>query len=168
MVLFSGEEQGLLGSQAYVTEHFGTAEAPKREFPYLDAYVNIDSGTGRVRAANVFGPPDAATMLGRMLLPLKRFAVEGAVAHRTRRLRSTDATTFSWANLPAVGLTQDPIDNSLTLHTNLDTYDQTLPQDANEAAITVAMLAYKVAMSEDNVPRFTPPEMPAAEGPGPK
>ena len=60
VALWSGEEQGLLGSQAYVKEHFGTSENPKPEFAKFAGYFNIDSGTGRVRGASVFGPPEAA------------------------------------------------------------------------------------------------------------
>ena len=60
VALWSGEEQGLLGSQAYVKEHFGSFENQKPEFAKLVAYLNIDSGTGRARGAGVFGPPAAA------------------------------------------------------------------------------------------------------------
>src|SRR5215831_1896595 len=64
VALWSGEEEGLLGSLAYVKAHFGSAEAPKPEFAKLDAYWNIDTGTGRIRGASVFGPPEAAIVLG--------------------------------------------------------------------------------------------------------
>ena len=61
VALWSGEEEGLLGSQAYVKEHFGSFENPKSEFARLDAYLNIDSGTGRARGASVFGPAVSLT-----------------------------------------------------------------------------------------------------------
>ncbi len=57
VALWSGEEEGLLGSLAYVKEHFGTAENPKPEWATLDAYFNVDTGTGRVRGASISGPP---------------------------------------------------------------------------------------------------------------
>ena len=63
VALWSGEEQGLLGSQAYVKEHFGTFENPKPEYANFAGYFNIDSGTGRARGMTVFGPPDAARIL---------------------------------------------------------------------------------------------------------
>ena len=63
VALWSGEEQGLLGSQAYVKEHFGSAENPKPEFAKFGGYFNIDSGTGRARTFSVFGPAAAATVL---------------------------------------------------------------------------------------------------------
>ena len=63
VALWSGEEQGLLGSQAYVREHFGTFEDPKPEYAKFAGYFNIDSGTGRVRGLTVFGPPATADVL---------------------------------------------------------------------------------------------------------
>ena len=63
VALWSGEEEGLLGSLAYVKQHFGTAEDPKPEWQKLDAYFNVDTGTGRIRGASVFGPPEAAAAL---------------------------------------------------------------------------------------------------------
>src|SRR5579871_2978651 len=63
VALWSGEEQGLLGSQTYVKEHFGTFENQKPEYARFAGYFNIDSGTGRARGMTVFGPPDAARIL---------------------------------------------------------------------------------------------------------
>ncbi len=69
VALWSGEEQGLLGSIAYVREHFGMVEAPKPEHAKLDAYWNIDGGSGRVRGASIFGPPQGGAILGQFLKP---------------------------------------------------------------------------------------------------
>ncbi len=63
VALWSGEEEGLYGSIAYVAEHFGSAENPKPEWFKLDAYLNLDDGTGKPRGASVFGPPEAAAMV---------------------------------------------------------------------------------------------------------
>jgi hypothetical protein len=63
VALWSGEEEGLLGSIAYVKQHFGQAEDPKPEWFKLDAYFNVDTGTGRLRGGGVFGPPEAAAAL---------------------------------------------------------------------------------------------------------
>ena len=71
IALWSGEEQGLLGSQAYVKAHFGSAEAPTAEFAKFNGYLNIDTGTGRLRGAGVFGPPETAQMLREILAPFK-------------------------------------------------------------------------------------------------
>lgn len=169
VALWSGEEQGLLGSQDYVARHFGTVEAPGPEFGKLAAYINIDGGTGRIRSASIFGPPQAGRMIDQALAPYRGFGVAGAVAHHIRRLRSTDGTTFSRAGLPAIGFAQDPINyESGTWHSNLDNVGQILPADAQQAAIVIAGLAYSLASSDELVPRFGRSEMPAAEGPTPK
>ena len=86
VALWSGEEQGLLGSQAYVSQHFGTAESPKPEFSRLAAYLNMDTGTGRVRGATVFGPPAAATVVREALAPLSRSRRRGR--HRDQQPES--------------------------------------------------------------------------------
>ena len=65
IALWSGEEEGLLGSLAYVKQHFGSAESPKPEFAKFNGYLNIDTGTGRLRGASVFGPPEAAKIAAR-------------------------------------------------------------------------------------------------------
>src|SRR5213080_954273 len=77
VALWSGEEEGLLGSLAYVKQHFGSAEDPKPEFATLDAYLNLDSGTGRARGAGVFGPPDAAEVVRQALAPFQDLGVVG-------------------------------------------------------------------------------------------
>src|SRR5271167_4966903 len=69
IALWSGEEEGLLGSLAYVQQHFGSFENQKPEYSKFDAYFNIDSGTGKPRGAGVFGPPPAAEMVGDALQP---------------------------------------------------------------------------------------------------
>lgn len=168
IALFTGEEQGLLGSQAYVSRHFGTAEDRRAEFNDLDAYLNIDSGSGRIRTVNVFGPPEDAAILRDLLAPLKSIGVEGAVAHRVRKLRSTDATTFSRAGLPAIGLTQDPLDyQDVTWHTNLDDMNHVNFSEARLAVEAVAVLAFELANDDRSLPRFGRGDMPKPEGPPP-
>src|SRR5207344_2489047 len=72
---WSGEEEGLLGSQAYVAQHFGTFENPKPERAKFNGYFNIDSGTGRARGMNVFGPPEAATVLREAVQPFSDLGI---------------------------------------------------------------------------------------------
>jgi len=166
--LWTGEEQGLYGSQAYVAEHFGTAENPKPDFGKLAPYINIDDGTGRIRAADMFGPPTDSDLLAAALSPFADLGVQGAVTYRIRKLRSTDATTFSRAGLPAIGLIQDPIEyGNVQWHSNLDTYDSVLEDDAREAAVVIAGLVYDLAMRDDMPARFTAAEMPRPQGPPP-
>jgi Zn-dependent M28 family amino/carboxypeptidase len=161
VALWSGEEQGLLGSQAYVKEHFGSFENPKPEFAKLDAYLNIDSGTGRARGAGVFGPASAAAILRQTLAPFEDLGVLGASATRSRTVGGTDSTSFNNAGLPGIGFSQDPIEyNSHTHHTNLDNYERVIESDVKNSAIVIAATLYQLAMRDDMVPRFAPGDMP--------
>jgi hypothetical protein len=161
VALWSGEEQGLLGSIAYVKEHFGSFEDPKPGYEKFGGYFNIDSGTGRVRGASVFGPPEAANIMREILGPFKDDGVVGAVASRSRRLGGSDHTSFNQAGLPGIGLGQDPIEyNSHTWHTNLDTYERILEDDVKKDAMVVAWAVYQLANSDTMLPRLAKSDMP--------
>jgi hypothetical protein len=161
VALWGGEEQGLLGSKAYVSDHFGAFESPKQEFSDLAAYINIDAGTGRVRGASVFGPPAAAAVLSEILEPFKDLGVMGANAVADRKHGGTDSTSFSWAGLAGINMLQDPIEYfTHTWHTDLDTYERALEGDLKQCVIVVASVAYHLAMREEMLPRFTDETMP--------
>ena len=161
VALWSGEEQGLLGSQAYVKEHFGSFEEPKPGYEKFGGYFNIDSGTGRVRGAGVFGPPATADILRDILAPFKDDGVVGATVTRSRRLGGSDNTSFNQAGLPGIGMGQDPIEyGTHTWHTNLDTYERILEDDVKKDAMVVAWAVYQLAMRDDMLPRFSKSEMP--------
>ena len=161
VALWSGEEEGLLGSQAYVKEHFGSFEAPKPGYEKFGGYFNIDSGTGRVRGAGVFGPPQAANIMRDILKPFKDDGVVGATASRSRNLGGSDNTSFNQAGLPGIGMGQDPIEyQSNTWHTNLDTYERILEDDVKKDAVEVAWCVYQLAMHDDLLPRFAKDQMP--------
>jgi Zn-dependent M28 family amino/carboxypeptidase len=165
VALWSGEEEGLLGSQAYVKEHFGSFEQPKPEFAKLDAYLNIDSGTGHPRGAGVFGPPAAAAIVRDALKPFEDLGVFGASATASRAVGGTDSTSFNNAGLPGIGFGQDPIEyNTHTHHTNLDNYERIIEKDVREAAIVIAATLYQLAMRDEMVPRFPAAQMPAPVG----
>jgi len=162
VALWSGEEEGLLGSLAYVKQHFGTAEDPKPEWYKLDCYFNVDTGTGRIRGAGIFGPPEAAAVLRPVLAQFAEWGVAGANTTNSRATGGTDSTSFNNAGLPGVGMSQDPIEyNSLTHHTNLDTYERIIPDDVQKAATIVAAAVWQVANRDEMVPRFTKATMPA-------
>jgi carboxypeptidase Q len=161
VALWAGEEEGLLGSKAYVAQHFGTAEDPKPEWAKLDCYFNVDSGTGRIRGASIFGPADAAAVLRPALKQFEDFGVFGASVTNSRATGGTDSTSFNAAGLPGVGLGQDPIEyQSFTWHTNLDTYERIVPEDVKRAATVVSAAIWHVANMDQMVPRFTKETMP--------
>jgi carboxypeptidase Q len=161
IALWSGEEQGLLGSLAYVQQHFGSFENPKPEYAKLDAYFNIDSGTGKPRGAGVFGPAGAADMVREAMTPFADWGFMGAVKSDSRRTAGTDSTSFNNAGLPGIGLAQDPFDyGSFTHHTNLDTYERIYEEDVREGAVEIASAVYAIAMADQMVPRFKAEEMP--------
>ena len=166
VALWAGEEEGLLGSQAYVKQHFGSFENPKPEYAGLDCYFNIDSGTGRVRGASVFGPPEAAAMLRAALAPFEDLGVAGAVPNTSRATGGTDSTNFNNAGLAGIGMQQDPIEyQSATWHTNLDTYERIVPEDAKKAVTVIAAAVWHVANRNEMLPRFTKDKMPALPPP---
>ena len=168
VALWSGEEQGLLGSQAYIKEHFGTFENPKPGYEKFGGYFNIDSGTGRARGMSVFGPPEAAKMLGDALTPFADLGVLGALNSQSRGLGGSDNTSFNAAGLPGIGVFQDPIEYfTHTWHTNLDTYERIIEDDVKSSAIVISAAVYQLAMHEELLPRFTKDKMPAGAIPIP-
>ena len=161
VALWGGEEQGLLGSQAYVKEHFGTAEEPTAEYARFGGYFNIDAGTGRARGAQVFGPPAAGEILRDVLAPFRDQGVIGVRTTNSRRRGGSDHTSFNEVGLPGISVQQDPIQyGSYTWHTNLDTYERVIEQDAIASAISVAAAVYHLAMRDALLPRFAPEAMP--------
>jgi carboxypeptidase Q len=161
VALWSGEEEGILGSQAYVKEHFGSFEAPKPEYSKLVGYLNIDTGTGQLRGASVFGPAAAAATLREILAPFQDLGIYGAAPSNSRVVGGTDSTAYSNAGLPGIGFQQDPIEyNTHTHHTNLDTYERVIEDDVKKAAVIVASTIYHLSMRDDILERFAPADMP--------
>jgi Zn-dependent M28 family amino/carboxypeptidase len=161
VALWSGEEQGLRGSRAYVREHFGSFEEPKEAFSKFGGYVNIDDGTGRPRYMSVFGPESAAAVLREALAPLKDLGMLGANTIVRRQGFSSDYGAFNEAGLPGVYVGQDPIEyNNYTWHSNLDTYERIVEEDVMKSAIVIAATVYHLATRDDLLPRFSQGDMP--------
>jgi carboxypeptidase Q len=160
VALWSGEEGGILGSQAYVKAHFGSAEDPKPEWFKLNAYINMDAGTGRIRGLRVFGPPEAAAFLRPALAQFADYGVAGVSTNNSRFLGGSDGAAFSSAGLPSISTSQDPIEYAITRHTNADTYDHIVPEDAKKAAAVIAAQVWYLANREEMLPRFTKETMP--------
>lgn len=85
----------------------------------------------------------------------------GAIPSKSRALGGSDSTSFNQAGLAGIGIGQDPIEyNSATWHTNLDTYERIIEDDAKKSAIAIAAAVYQLAMGDESLPRFTRENMP--------
>jgi carboxypeptidase Q len=168
VALWSGEEQGLLGSAAYVRQHFGTFEDQKPDYAKLSAYFNMDSGTGRIRGLTAFGPSATADVLRDATASFKDLGMLGATTTRSRGTGGTDSTNFNAAGLPGIATMLDPIQyQTYTWHTNLDTYERIVEDDVKKAAIVIAGAVYHLAMRDELLPRFSKDDMPRPQGPPP-
>ena len=161
VALWSGEEQGEYGSIAYVKNHFGSHEEPKPEFNKLQAYWNIDDGTGLVRGASIFGPPAAASALAQQLKPFESWGVFGAVPSNARVEGGSDNGAFAVAGLPGIGTGQDNIEyNTLTWHSNLDNYERIIPDDVMKNAVVSAAVMWGLANRDELLPRYDDKDFP--------
>lgn len=161
VALWSGEEEGLYGSIAYVAQHFGSAEHPKPEFFKFDGYLNIDDGTGKPRGASVFGPPEAAQMVQQAMDYFKDWGFYHVSPTYGRNTGGTDHTSFNNAGLPGIGYNQDSFDyNTYTHHTSFDTYERIYEPDVRESAVEEALTAYALANADQMLPRCSAATMP--------
>jgi carboxypeptidase Q len=185
IALWSGEEEGLLGSRAYVREHFGPVQAPapatpasqaappnataqapvfKPEHERLNVYFNVDSGTGAIRGVYLQGNEALRPTFRRWLEPFREFKV-GASTYSASTLtvsnsEGSDFLSFDAAGLNGIDFLQDEVEyETRTWHTNQDNFDRILPDDVKEAACIVAAFVYDAAMMDGRLPRkpFPPP-----------
>ena len=166
MGLWTGEEQGLLGSRAYVTQHFAdrTDMVLKPEHGKLAAYFNMDNGGGAFRGVYLQGNEAVAPILQAWMQP---FANLGMTALTIRPTGGTDHQSFDAVGLPGFQFVQDPLEyGARTHHTNLDVYERAIPEDLVQNAITIATFAYHAAMREQPLPRKPLPKPQPATTPG--
>ena len=153
IALWSGEEQGILGSYGYVKNHFRdpSTYALKPEQSKVSVYFNMDKGTGKIRGIYAQNNPGAKAMFEQWFKPFNNM---GAATVTLSNSGSTDHLPFDWAGIPGFNFVQDPIDyKSHTVHTNLDDYDHLLMNDLKQAAIIVASFVYQASSRTDMVPR---------------
>ena len=167
VALWGGEEQGLLGSHAYVAQHFGTAENPKPEFAHVQRLLQRGlrhrPHSRRQRSSGLPKPP---TSCGSSSGSSRISACTARWRRHGRTGGGTDSASFQNAGLPGIGLGQDPIEyDSHTWHTNLDTLERIVEEDVKTSAVAIASAVYHVAMRDQMLPRFTPERMPAAPPP---
>jgi carboxypeptidase Q len=153
IALWSGEEQGLLGSYNYAKNHFMDGEklSLKPEQAKVSAYFNLDNGTGKIRGIYAQGNEAVKPIFTQWFKP---FAGIGAQTVTMSNTGSTDHLSFDWAGIPGFQFVQDPIDyETRTHHTNLDDYDHLIMDDLKQAAIIVASFVYQTATRADMLPR---------------
>jgi len=167
MGLWGGEEQGLFGSQAYVTQHFADRRDMKLkpEHAKFSAYFNVDNGTGRIRGVFLQGNDRMRPIFEEWFKPL---ADLGAGTISIRNTGGTDHTSFDAVGLPGFQFIQDPIEyDTRTHHSNMDVYDRVQAADLRQAAAIVASFVYNAATRPDLLPRKPlPAAPPAAAGRG--
>ncbi len=153
VVLWSGEEQGLLGSRAYVKEHFADPETmdPKPGHAKVAAYFNLDNGTGAIRGVYLQGNEAVAPIFEQWMKPFHNL---GMTTLTIRSTGGTDHLAFDAIGLPGFQFIQDPIEySSRTHHSNMDTYERIQASDMIKNAIIIAAFAYNAAMRDEGLPR---------------
>jgi carboxypeptidase Q len=156
IALWSGEEQGVLGSYNYVKNHFGNGETGvfKPEQSKISAYFNLDNGSGKIRGIFAQGDSAIKPIFEQWMEP---FADLGAKTVTLSSTGSTDHESFVWAGIPGFQFIQDPLDyETKTHHTNMDVYDYLQIDDMKQAAIIVASFVYQASIRPDLLPRKKP------------
>lgn len=153
MALWSGEEQGLLGSEAHVRMHYaGEAKAAARE--KLAIYLNLDPGMGPIYGWYAENSPEARTLFDRWIEPLKDVGVRRNI---DAGIGSTDHVSFRDAGIPGFNPVQDYMTYDVrTHHTNVDTHERVREEDLKQNAIVLAWFVYNAAMMNEKLPRPAP------------
>jgi carboxypeptidase Q len=170
--LWSGEEEGLLGSQGYVQNHFG-ARPPmddpgmkgmptllrreagdvtvKPEQAKVSAYFNVDNGSGKIRGVHLQENEAVAPIFEAWMKPFKDL---GMTTLTMRNTGGTDHLSFDAVGIPGFQFIQDPIEyETRTHHSNMDVYDRLQTDDLKQIAVIVAGFVYDAAMRDQMLPR---------------
>jgi carboxypeptidase Q len=153
LALWGGEEEGLLGSKAYVKEHFGDPDTMKvtEEHAKLSGYFNVDNGSGKIRGVYLQGNDMMRPIFEEWFAPFKDM---GAGAISIRPTGGTDHLSFDAVGLPGFQFIQDELEySSRTHHSNMDVYDHVSEADLRQAATIVAAFVYNTANRPDMLPR---------------
>jgi carboxypeptidase Q len=164
--LWTGEEQGLYGSSAYVRQHFGSTDStgfhPLPEQAKFAAYFNVDNGSGRIRGVYLQGMSAEWPIFDEWMAPFKR---DGMRTLTNSNTGGTDHLSFVGVGLPGFQFIQDPLDyGNFTHHTNQDVYERLQPEDMKWNAAVVASFAWQAAQRDEKLPR--PPVPTATRGRG--
>ena len=165
LALWSGEEQGILGSRAYVAEHFAAREdmKVKPEHAKLSGYFNVDNGSGKIRGVNLQGNDMMRPVFEAWFKPLQDL---GAGTIAIRNVGGTDHLSFDAVGLPGFQFIQDPLEyDSRTHHSNMDVYDRIQRGDMMQMAAIVASFVYNAANRDEMLPRKPLPKPRPAQPP---
>ncbi len=185
IALWSGEEEGLLGSRAFVTKHFGvspasmfgggggpgapgrrngqapassasaTDAAPKPEYAKFQAYFNLDNGTGKIRGVYLQGNEAVRPIFRKWLQPFREM---GATTLTISNTGGTDHQSFDGIGLPGFQFIQDEIEyETRTHHSNQDVFDRIQAEDMKQAATIMASFVYNAATMDEKLPRKPAP-----------
>jgi Zn-dependent M28 family amino/carboxypeptidase len=159
IALWSGEEQGLLGSRGYVKKHFGDRLTMKLKPDHgkVSAYYNLDNGAGKIRGVYLQENEEVRSAFKSWLAP---FSDLGANTVTIRNTGSTDHISFDEVGIPGFQFIQDPLEyGTRTHHTNMDSYDRVVANDLMQASIVVASFVYHTAMLDKKLPRKPLPKV---------
>ena len=170
--LWSGEEEGLLGSQGYVQQHFGSRPpmddpnmkgmptllrreagpvTVKPEQAKVSAYFNVDNGSGKIRGVYLQENEAVAPIFEAWMRPFKDL---GMTTLTMRNTGGTDHLSFDAVGIPGFQFVQDPIEyETRTHHSNMDVYDRLQPEDLKQISVIVASFVYDAAMRDQMLPR---------------
>jgi len=170
--LWSGEEEGLLGSQGYVEQHFGSR--PRMDDPQMkdtptllrreagpvtvkpdqakvSAYFNVDNGTGKIRGIYLQENAAVGPTFEQWMKPFKDL---GMTTLTMRNTGGTDHLSFDAVGIPGFQFIQDPIEyETRTHHSNMDVYDRLQREDLEQISVIVASFVYDAAMRDQMLPR---------------
>jgi carboxypeptidase Q len=153
IVLWGGEEQGLIGSYNYVKNHFAdpTTKVLKPDQAKVSAYYNLDNGSGKVRGIFLQENEAVRPIFEKWMAP---FADVGATAVKSGNTGFTDHYTFDIVGIPGFEFIQDPLEYlTRTHHSNMDVYDHLAIDDLKQAAMVITSFVYHTAQRDQKLPR---------------
>ncbi len=153
LALWTGEEQGLLGSRAYVKQQFGDPSTMTLTPGHarLSAYFNMDNGTGAIRGVYLQGNEAVRPVFGAWMEPLRNL---GMTTLTIRNTGATDHVPFDEVGLPGFQFVQDPVEyGTHSHHTNMDLYDRVQREDMVKNAVIIASFVYHAATRDTLLPR---------------
>lgn len=153
--LWTGEEEGLIGSRAYVSKHLASRDSTglhtTDEWSKFAAYFNVDNGTGKIRGVYQQSNPEVGPIFDAWMGPFKANGMKTTTITNTG---GTDHQAFDGVGLPGFQFIQDPVEYSTrTHHSNMDTYERIQEDDMKWNAAVLASFAWQAAQRDEKLPR---------------